>query len=108
MRETGWRTRAGLALAVCGGSFLLYLLAFPAPPPQGVEPTYFELHLLGSRLLRIPTTGAHLAAAIRIKHFLLALLPMAGGAFLFFLDTPAGARFANFIRENFGEDGDGA
>lgn len=110
MQGAGWRTRAGLALSAFGGVLLLAVLLSPPGEPPAMapgQPTYFELRLMGTRLFRIPASGRDLAAALRAKRFLLALLPLAGGAFLIFLDTETGGRFRKFLRDKLGEDEEG-
>ena len=94
MQGAGWRTRAGLALSAFGGVLLLaVLLSSPGKPPaiSPGQPTYFELRLMGTRLFRIPASGRDLAAALRAKRFILALLPLARGRFSSFsTPKPAG------------------
>lgn len=99
----GWRTRAGLALALLGCTLLAHQLLTAPEPASNMLPGgpahYFDLHFMGKSILKIPASAGALAAVLRAKRFFIALLTLAGGAFLFFLDTPPGRRFAEFIRE---------
>ncbi len=99
----GWRTRAGLLLVLLSAFLLFFQLASPPGSPALGGALYFDLRLMGKTLLRIPASGGGLAAALRAKQFFIALLPLAGGAFLLFLDTEAGGRLKKFIRDHLGE-----
>ncbi|MFC1491368.1 hypothetical protein ACFLQ0_02125 [Nitrospinota bacterium] len=100
MGASTWRTRAGVALALLGAIMLfIQLRTPPAEPPVSEEPYYFELSLMGKKLLRVPARAEDLAAALRAKWLILSLIPLAGGAFLLFLDTEAGGRFEKLFRK---------
>lgn len=105
MSEVGWRTRAGLALALLGGILLAHQL-FTGPAsntlPDGLA-HYFDLHFMGKSILKIPASAGVLAAVLRAKRLFIALLTLAGGAFLLFLDTAPGRRFSQFVCEWFEE-----
>ena len=103
-----WRARAGIALLLLGAVMLLVqLIAPPEPPPAATAtggPYTFDLKFLGKTFVSVPARAEDLAAALRAKGFLLALIPLAGGAFLLFLGTPAGGRFGRFVQKAFREE----
>ena len=84
---------------------LVQLIAPPAAPPASSGGPYtFDLKFLGKTLLSVPARAEDLAAALRAKGLLLALIPLAGGAFLLFLGTPAGGRFGRFVQKAFRDE----
>lgn len=102
MSGAGWRTRAGLALVLLGGVLLAHQLLSGSPSDTlSGGAVYFDLHFMGKSVLKIPASAGALAAALRAKRFFITLLPLAGGAFLIFLDTAPGRRFSEFVREKF-------
>ncbi|MBT3350516.1 MAG: hypothetical protein HOC91_05440 [Nitrospinaceae bacterium] len=107
MEKAGWRTRAGFALAILGAALLAHQLLFPSGPASNALPgepiQFFDLHFMGKSILKIPASAGALAAVLRAKRFFIALLTLAGGVFLFFLDTAAGRRFSELVRKNFDE-----
>ncbi len=106
MDSSPWRARAGIALTLLGAVMLLaQLIAPPEPAPASSGGPYtFDLKFLGKTLVSLPARAEDLAAALRAKGLLLALIPLAGGAFLLFLGTPAGGRFGRFVQKAFREE----
>lgn len=111
MDSSPWRARAGIALLLLGAVMLLVqLIASPTAPPASTArngPYTFDLKFMGKTLVSIPARAEDLADALRAKALLLALIPLAGGAFLLFLGTPAGVRFARLAREFIREEKEG-
>ncbi len=106
MDASPWRARAGIALLLLGAVMLLVQLIAPpaAPPASSGGPYTFDLKFLGKTLVSLPARAEDLADALRAKALLLALIPLAGGAFLLFLGTPAGGRFGRFVQKAFRDE----
>ncbi len=107
MDASPWRARAGIALLLLGAVMLLVQLIAPPEPataPSAGGPYTFDLKFLGKTLVSLPARAEDLADALRVKGLLLALIPLAGGAFLLFLGTPAGGRFGKFVQKAFREE----
>ena len=106
MQDWSWRTWTELAMALAGTFMLFYGFGLGSPPGEIVFPvpaeTYtFKLNFLGRRLIQFPVGSDTVsAAAIFQRIFLPLLLLLLIGAFLAFIDTPAGKHLADRLRSS--------
>ncbi len=102
MPTAGWRTWAGLLLALIGAAALFLVLSYPAPeypsPPPGTG-HWLDLTLMGKKVLSFPAGAGDVSAALRLARIALPLALLFLGAFLLFLETDAGAKFAALVRK---------
>lgn len=100
MPSLGRRTCVGLLLALAGavGLFLtLYYTEYPSPPSG--EEHWLDLTLMGKKILSFPASAGDVSAALRLTQIALPLALLFLGAFLLFLETDAGAKFAALVRK---------
>jgi hypothetical protein len=105
MQDWSWRTWAGLAMALAGTFMLFYGIGLGSPPGEIVSPvpadTYtFKLNFLGRRLIQFPVGSNTVYAAATFQRIFLPLLFLLIGAFMAFIDTPAGKHLADRLRSS--------